>query len=141
MTIDVNANWDGRELDIVASPRGLLEFVSLLRSGTLGHIKINKDSYLDGMSNMSHIDVVRGEGRLVLRVADSSAAISGDERALLLLAKNLENLRLMWAKGGEQHFHFDPESNAILQAPESDAFIVSPVETSGSGLASLHQPP
>lgn len=129
MTIDINANWDGHELDIVATPKGLLELVSLLRSGTLGHIKIKKDSYLDGISNMSHLNIERSEGRLILRVAAQSATLAGDESALLLLAKNLENLRLMWAKGGEQHFHFDPESNPILMAPESDAFIVSPVDT------------
>ena len=127
MTVDIHANWNGNELDILASPQGLLELVSLLRSGEGGSFKIKTGAYLGGTSNLSYIDIERSKSLLLLKVSGPSATLSGDDNALSLFAKNLENLRLMWAKGGEQHFHFDPESNPILMAPESDAFVVGPV--------------
>lgn len=126
--IDLKAFWDNRELSVFASPRGLVQMVSLLRGEKYGSFKVSTPPFVRSGVGVTTIHIARGDGLLKLEVEQSMTRLSGDDRSLLLLAKNLENLRLLWAQGGIQHFHFDCDSNPILVGPESAAFIVSPMQ-------------
>lgn len=123
--IDASAFWDGCELDLTASKRGLLELTSILRSHEYGLYELMHEPRI-GASCVSSIDIESREGRLVLTVIGEVARLSGDQEALSLLAKNLENLRLLWSKEDMQHFHFDPSSDSLLMSPESEAFMIGP---------------
>ena len=125
LRLDAYAHWDGDELNLATSKKGLLEFVSILRSGNLGVFRLKEKSTY---SNILAIEVRLSHSHLHLTVVGQVTVLSGDNASLLLLSDNLEYLRLQWSKGGRQHLHFDPLSNEFLLSPESEAFIVSLAE-------------
>jgi len=122
--IDACAHWDGRELSYATSKRGLLEFVSILRSECYGVYQLKRKSSFPDCITLASIEIKLNDDRLLLTVDNQWAILSGNKVSLSLLADNLEFLRLQWSKNGNQHLHFDPSSNPFLLSPNSEAFVV-----------------
>ena len=123
-SLEIYAQWDGCELDVVATEIGLLGLASSLRSGLIGSFVLEERDAHPGCENMLRLEIQRGEGKLHLKVEGHVMILSGGRASLSLLADNLDFLRSQWVMGGKPHLHFDPSSNPFLLSQESESFIV-----------------
>jgi len=127
---EVDAIWDGRELDFAMSIDGLSELKSCFREFAYGTYHLAHSSIVSD-SAVTMMEIRHGEEKLRVSLEPGKVVFTGNKKAMLLLADNMETLLNLWAAGGKQHFHFDPSSNQLLLEPDSEAFILSPRRVSG----------
>ena len=120
--LEAAANWDGRELEIATTPKGLAQLSEVLRHAPSDMRRFSTlPTSEEGRIRL--IEVQSGSGLLSLRIDGDIAVFTGSVESFALLARNLENLSAQWQQGRIDHFHFDPSSDTLLLDPDSEAFI------------------
>lgn len=120
----VQVTWDGSELDFSMTMGGLLELLGCFREVANGTYQLDIPSA--ERTDLCAIEIRHGEGRLKVSLEGGRVLFTGGEKAMSLLADNMDGLLSSWAAGCDQHFHFDPSSDQLLLEPDSEAFILSP---------------
>lgn len=118
----LNVSWDGSDLEFSMTEAGLDELVHVFESNLSGIFRIGRAGSAD---NVSLLEVVRSDGKIMLRVTSDRASFSGGESAFGLLVDNMRILKKDWGLGRAGHIHFDPASDPLILEMESDAFVLS----------------
>jgi len=123
--IDIYAQWDGHQLDLIASSEGLEKLIHIIKAQKFGIYKISDSSTFTDGTNISTIEINHGNGRLIMKILGDALSLSGSQKFLSIFATNLERLKISWAHGEPEHLHNDSLSNPFLISPDSEPFIVS----------------